>query len=127
MRSFPFFIKERNVFCVLFDFISHTKIANLTKKERKRAQHSFHKVKKERSVETRMVGSEQTMFSNIIGAFTISVWRIITQAYGDLLGSPQFNFFVFNRDIELLISQNLVFIIFDPWNFLKIVIFKGAF
>ena len=36
-----------------------------------------------------MVGSELTIFSNIIGAFTISVWRIITQAYGDLLGSPQ--------------------------------------
>ena len=41
-------------------------------------------------VETRMVGSELTIFSNIIGAFTISVWRIITQAYGDLLGSPHY-------------------------------------
>ena len=40
-------------------------------------------------VETRMVGSELTIFSNIIGAFTISVWQINTQAYGDLLGSPQ--------------------------------------
>ena len=29
LRSFPFFIKERNI---LFGFISHTKIANLTKK-----------------------------------------------------------------------------------------------
>ena len=34
-------------------------------------------------VETRMVGSELTIFSNIIGAF-------ITQVYGDLLGSPQY-------------------------------------
>ena len=41
-------------------------------------------------VETRMVGSELTIFSNIIGAFTISVLRIITQAYGDLLASPQY-------------------------------------
>ena len=41
-------------------------------------------------VETRMVGNELTIFSNIIGAFTISVWRIITQAYGDLLGSPHY-------------------------------------
>ena len=48
MRSFPFFIKERNV---LFGFISHTKIANLAKKERKRTQHSFfYKDKKECSV-----------------------------------------------------------------------------
>ena len=30
-----------------------------------------------------MVGSELTIFSNIIGAF-------ITQVYGDLLGSPQY-------------------------------------
>ena len=37
-RSFPFFIKERNV---LFAFISHTKIANLIKKERKKTQRSF--------------------------------------------------------------------------------------
>ena len=34
-------------------------------------------------VETRMVGSELTIFSNIIGAF-------ITQVYGDLLGSPHY-------------------------------------
>ena len=37
-----------------------------------------------------MVGSELTIFGNIIGAFTISVWWIITQAYGDLLASPQY-------------------------------------
>ena len=33
LRSFPFFIKERNI---LFVFISHTNIANLGKKERKK-------------------------------------------------------------------------------------------
>ena len=33
MRSFLFFIKERNIF---FGFISHTNIANLAKKERKK-------------------------------------------------------------------------------------------
>ena len=38
MHSFPFFIKERNI---LFGFISHTKIANLAKKECKRTQRSF--------------------------------------------------------------------------------------
>ena len=38
LRSFPFFIKERNV---LFGFISHTKMANLAKKERKRTQCFF--------------------------------------------------------------------------------------
>ena len=31
-RSFLFFIKEHSVLCVLFGFISHTKIANLYKK-----------------------------------------------------------------------------------------------
>ena len=44
---FTFFIKERNI---LFGFISHTKIANLAKKECKRKQRSFYKVKKECSV-----------------------------------------------------------------------------
>ena len=29
MRSFTFFINERSVLCILFGFISHTKIANL--------------------------------------------------------------------------------------------------
>ena len=38
MRSFPFFIKERNV---LFGFISHTNIANLAKKNVKRTFRSF--------------------------------------------------------------------------------------
>ena len=47
MRSFPLFIKERNI---LFGFISHTKIANLAKKECKRTQRSFYKVKKESSI-----------------------------------------------------------------------------
>ena len=32
LRSFTFFIKERGVLCILFGFISHTKIANLAKK-----------------------------------------------------------------------------------------------
>ena len=43
---------------------------------------AFFKAHYRRFVETRMVGSELTIFSNIIGAF-------ITQVYGDLLGSPQ--------------------------------------
>ena len=47
LRSFLFFIKEP---CILFGFISHTKIANLAKKECKRTQRSFYKVKKERNV-----------------------------------------------------------------------------
>ena len=38
LRSFSFFIKERNI---LFGFISHTNIANLAKKERKRMFRSF--------------------------------------------------------------------------------------
>ena len=38
LHSFPFFIKEQNI---LFGFISHTNIANLAKKERKRMQRSF--------------------------------------------------------------------------------------
>ena len=32
LRSFAFFIKERGVLCVLFGFISHTKMTNLAKK-----------------------------------------------------------------------------------------------
>ena len=39
--------KER---CTLFGFISHTNITNLAKKERKRTQRSFYKVKKELNV-----------------------------------------------------------------------------
>ena len=50
LRSFTFFIKECGVLCVLFGFISHTKMTNLAKKERKRTQHSFYKVKKELNV-----------------------------------------------------------------------------
>ena len=37
LRSFPFFIKERNI---LFGFISHTNIANLAKKNVKRTESS---------------------------------------------------------------------------------------
>ena len=47
LLSFPFFIKEQNI---LIGFISHTKIANLSKKEGKRTQRSFYKVKTERFV-----------------------------------------------------------------------------
>ena len=47
LHSFTFFIKERNI---LFAFISHTKIANLSRKECKRMQCSFLKVTKQHSV-----------------------------------------------------------------------------
>ena len=46
-RSFTFFIKAC---CTHFGFMSHTKMTNLAKKERKRTHHSFNKVKKELNV-----------------------------------------------------------------------------
>ena len=43
---FAFFLKERRVLCVLFGFISHTKMTNLGKKEPKRTVRSFLGLKK---------------------------------------------------------------------------------
>ena len=46
LHSYMFFIKERGVHCVLFGFISHSKIANLAKKNLKECSVLFMTLKK---------------------------------------------------------------------------------
>ena len=48
--AFIFLLKDRSILFILFGFISHTKIKNLAKKEFKRMQCSFYKVKKELNI-----------------------------------------------------------------------------
>ena len=44
--AFIFLLKDRSILFILFGFISHTKIKNLAKKEFKRMQCSFYRLKK---------------------------------------------------------------------------------
>ena len=109
LRSFTFFIKER---CALFGFISHTKMTNLAKKERKRTVRSFLGLKKNLKFFfaiyiTRVGHAFFYVLLKTKAAFFAFFYVLYKRMWGSLHSLRSFTFFIKERGVLCVLLHSL--------------------